>query len=150
MTMDDLRCQTPAMVRQEIHCHLIGYNIVRAAMIASALKFQCCPTKLSFTGALQAIDQFAASLRRRSGRYLEPWECVLQTISELTVGNRPNRKEPRQIKRRPKPYKLLQSARKSIKTREAAMRKRLSSCRSVLASFVGKAICHALPRLSVW
>ncbi|PQO28953.1 hypothetical protein C5Y97_24670 [Blastopirellula marina] len=53
------------------------------------------------------------------GRYREQWECVLQTISELTVGNRPNRKEPRQIKRRPKPYKLLQSARKSIKTREA-------------------------------
>ncbi|PQO28701.1 hypothetical protein [Blastopirellula marina] len=95
------------MVRQEIHCHLISDNIVRAAMVASALKFQRCPNKLSFTRALQAIDQFAAYLRRRSGRYLEPWECVLRTIAKLTIGDRPNRKEPRQIKCRPKTYKLL-------------------------------------------
>ncbi|WP_146118781.1 hypothetical protein [Blastopirellula marina] len=66
MMMECLRCQTPAMVRKEIHCRLIGYNIVRAAMIASALKFQRCRNRLSFTGALQAVDQFAAYLRRRS------------------------------------------------------------------------------------
>ena len=119
--MEHLCCKTPAMVRKEIHCHLIGYNIVRAAMIASALKFQHCPNRPSFTGALQAINQFAASLRRRSGRYREQWKYVPRTIAKLTVGNRPNRNEPRQIQRRPKPYKLLQSARKSIKNREATM-----------------------------
>ncbi|RCS44658.1 hypothetical protein DTL42_17195 [Bremerella cremea] len=120
-TRRGLQLRRTVTVRQEIHCHLIGYNIVRAAMIASALKFQRCPNRLSFTGSLQAIEEFAASLRRRSGRYREQWECVLRTIAELTVGDRPNRKEPRQIKSRPKPYKLLQSARTSIKTREATM-----------------------------
>ncbi|RCS40793.1 hypothetical protein DTL42_25895 [Bremerella cremea] len=74
-----------------------------------------------FYRSLQAIEEFAASLRRHSGRYIAPWECVLRTIAKLTVGDRPNRKEPRQVKRRPKPYKLLQSARKSIRTREATM-----------------------------
>ncbi|RCS43281.1 hypothetical protein DTL42_19195 [Bremerella cremea] len=46
---------------------------------------------------------------------------VLRTIAQLIVGDRPNRKEFRQIKRRPKPYKLLQAARKSIITREGIM-----------------------------
>lgn len=121
MTMEHLRCETPAMVRKEIHCHLIGYNIIRAAMIASALKFQRSPTRLSFTGALQAIAEFACCLRQRSARYLEHWECVLRTIAQLTVGHRPNRKEPRQLKRRPKKYKLLQSPRKSTRTRDATI-----------------------------
>ncbi|PQO37196.1 hypothetical protein DTL21_04390 [Bremerella cremea] len=94
-----------AMVRKEIHCHLIGYNIVGAAMIGSALKSQRRPNRLSFTGSLQASEEFAAYLSRRSGRYCEQWECLLRTIAKLTVGNRSNRKESRQIKRGPKPYR---------------------------------------------
>jgi len=121
MTMEHLRCKTPAMVRKEVHCHLIGYNIVRAAMIASALKFRSSPNRLSFTGALQAIEEFASYLRRISNRYAEQWECALQTIAQLTVGHRPNRKEPRELKRRPKPYKLMQTPRKSIRTRDATI-----------------------------
>ena len=48
MKMEHIRCQSTQMVRKEIHCHLIGYNVVRAAMLASALRFQLCPTRLSF------------------------------------------------------------------------------------------------------
>ncbi len=56
------------MVRKEIHCHMIGNNLVRAAMLASALKFGCCPSRLSFTGAMQAMEEFASSMRLHSGR----------------------------------------------------------------------------------
>ncbi|PQO28503.1 hypothetical protein DTL21_28290 [Bremerella cremea] len=70
--------------RKKVYCHVIGDCVIRAAMIASALKFRCCPNRLSFTGALQAIEEFAAYLRRHSGRYPEQWECVLQTIAKLT------------------------------------------------------------------
>lgn len=121
MTMEHLRCQTPAMVCKEVLCHLIGYNIVHAAIIAAALKFQRCLNKLSFTGTLQAIEEFASYLRRRASRYLEHWECVLTTIAQITVGNRANRKEPRELKRRPKQYKLMQTPRRSIRTREVTM-----------------------------
>jgi len=51
------------MVRKEIHCHMIGYNLVRAAIVATALRFALCPSQLSFTGAMQAVEEFAASLR---------------------------------------------------------------------------------------
>jgi hypothetical protein len=119
MQMDHLRCKSPQMVRKEIHCHMIGYNLVRAAMLASALKFGLCPSRLSFTGAMQALEEFASSLRLRSGRRNEQWENLLETISELTVGDRPGRQEKRELKRRQKNYKLMQSPRNPNRNRYA-------------------------------
>ncbi|WP_436714521.1 IS4 family transposase [Roseiconus lacunae] len=119
MTMEHLRCQSPQMVRKEIHCHMIGYNLVRAAMLASALKFHLCPTRLSFTGAMQALEEFASCIRLRSGRSAEQWESLLETISELTVGHRPGRCEPRELKRSQKKYKLMQKPRDPNRNRFA-------------------------------
>lgn len=119
MQMDHLRCKSPQMVRKEIHCHMIGFNLVRAAMLASALKYGLCPTRLSFTGAMQALEEFASSLRLQSGRRKEQWENLLETISELTVGNRPGRQEKRELKRRQKNYKLMQSPRNPNRNRYA-------------------------------
>jgi putative transposase len=107
------------MVRKEIHCHLIGYNVIRAAMLASALRYRLYPTRLSFTGARQAIEEFASSLHLRSGWIEKQWWNVLKTISELRVGNRPGRQEPRELKRRPKRYKLLQTPRDPHRNRYA-------------------------------
>ncbi len=120
MKMEHLRCQSPQMVRKEIHCHMIGYNLVRAAILASALKFHLCPTRLSFTGAMQAVEEFASCIRLRSGRFTEQWESLLETMSELTVGHRPGRQEPRQLKRRPKQYKLMQKPRDPNRNRYAS------------------------------
>ncbi|QDV64127.1 IS4 family transposase [Crateriforma conspicua] len=119
MTMEHLRCQSPRMVRKEVHCHLIGYNLIRAAMIASALKFRLSPTRLSFTGAMQALEEFAASLRLCGGRSQQQWKNLLETISELRVGNRPGRQEPRELKRRAKQYKLMQKPRDPNRNRYA-------------------------------
>lgn len=111
MQMSHLRCKSPQMVRKEIYCHLIGYNVVRAAMLASALKFKACPVKLSFKGAMQAVEEFGATLRLRSGRRAAQWESLLATINEMRVGNRPGRSEPRVVKRRPKRYQLMRKPR---------------------------------------
>ena len=119
MQMDHLRCKSPQMVRKEIHCHMIGFNLVRAAMLASALKFKLCPSRLSFTGAMQAVEEFASSLRLQSGRRAEQWANLLETISELTVGHRPGRQENRELKRRQKNYKLMQTPRNPNRNRYA-------------------------------
>lgn len=111
MQMEHLRCKSPQMVRKEIYAHMIGYNLVRAAILACALKFNLCPSQLSFTGAMQAVEEFGATLRLRSGRREEQWQNLLATISELEVGHRPGRSEPRELKRRPKQYKLMQQPR---------------------------------------
>lgn len=119
MTMEHLRCQSPQMVRKEIHCHLIGYNLVRMAMLASGLRFCVSPTKLSFTGAMRALEDFASSLRLAGSHTKQQWENLLETICELRVGNRPGRQEPRELKRRPKKYKLMQTPRNSNRNRYA-------------------------------
>ena len=83
------------------------------------LKFHLCPTQLSFTGAMQALEEFASCIRHRSGRYAEQWESLLKTISELTVGKRPGRQERRELKRRQKRYKLMQKPRDPNRNRYA-------------------------------
>ena len=88
-------------------------------MLASALKFELCPTRLSFAGAMQAVEEFASCIRLRSGRQAEQWENLLSTISELTVGHRPGRQEPRELKRRMKKYKLMQKPRDPNRNRYA-------------------------------
>jgi len=105
--MEHLRCKSPQMVRKEIHCHLLGYNLVRAAIIASALKFQLCPNNLSFTGAMPELEEFTTTLRTKAGKREQHWDNLLESISEMQVGHRPGRNEPKEIKRRPKTYKLM-------------------------------------------
>lgn len=116
MQMDHLRCKSPAMIQKELHCHLIGYNLVRAAMLATALKFRLPPWRLSFTGAMQAIEEFAAGLRWNPKQQEPQWINVLQTIGQLQVGARPDRNEPRELKRRAKQYKLMQTPRNRYAT----------------------------------
>lgn len=119
MMMEHLRCQSPQMVRKEIHCHFIGYNLVRMAMLASALKFCLSPTRLSFTGTMRVLEDFASSLRLGGRHTQQQWENTLETIFELRVGNRPGRQEPRELKRRPKQYKLMQRPRDPDRNRYA-------------------------------
>ena len=73
MTMEHLRCQWPQMVRKEVHYHMIGYNLVRLAMLTSALKFRTSPTKLSFTGAMRALEDFVSSLRLGGSQSTQQW-----------------------------------------------------------------------------
>jgi hypothetical protein len=47
---------------------------------------------------------------------------TLKTIASRRVGHRPNRVEPRAIKRRPKPHRLLQEPRREARKRLMAER----------------------------
>jgi Transposase DDE domain len=106
--MDVLRCQSPEMVRKEVWAHLLAYNLIRAVMARAARDLDCPPCWLSFTGALQALTAFAERLlgaRGEQARALHEW--LLLVIGSHQVGDRPDRVEPRAVKRRPKNYPLL-------------------------------------------
>ena len=112
MQMDVLRCKTPAMVRKEIGMHLLGYNLIRTVMAQAAEAHHLRPRQLSFTGAMQTLGAFhdVISLTNPSD-WPRRYRAMLQAIAHHRVGDRPNRYEPRAIKRRPKPHKLLTVAR---------------------------------------
>jgi hypothetical protein len=119
LQMDVLRGKSPEMVRKEIWAHLLVYNLVRTFMAQAAVVAQLRPDEISFTGALQTINAFLPEIRavRTPDDAQVLWEVLLWAIGEHRVGNRPDRYEPRKVKRRPKNYKRLSEPRKQAQER---------------------------------
>ena len=108
MQMDVLRGKTPEMVRKEIWAHLLAYNLIRTVMAQAALAHGKPPRQLSFTRALRTLEAFRPTLAHARSEHLPAlYQCLLRAIAAHEIGNRPDRLEPRQRKRRPKPYKLM-------------------------------------------
>jgi hypothetical protein len=104
LQMDVLRCKTPAMVRKEVWLHMLAYNLVRETMAQAAARNGMDPHEISFKGALQAMNRFHDLI---VGSRRERLPELLDAIAAHPVANRPNRYEPRAVKRRPKPHPLL-------------------------------------------
>jgi Transposase DDE domain len=108
MKMEVLSCKTPEMVRKEIWAHLLAYNLVRKVMAQAAEEHDVTPRQLSFAGAVQTLNAFRTLLLTAGDDALpELSDRILAAIASHRVGNRPNRVEPRKIKRRPKGYSRL-------------------------------------------
>lgn len=123
MQMDVLRCETPGMVEKEIWMHVLAYNLIRGLMARAAEAHGKEPRHLSFKGALQALGAFREGLQWARGRQRRRlWEALLEAIASYEIGDRPNRVEPRVIKRRPKPQRLLNEPRRQA--RERLLKKR--------------------------
>lgn len=121
MQMDVLRCKTPAMVRKEIRMHLLAYNLIRSVMAEAAIRNKLHPREVSFTGALQTLLAYRPLIERAAQTQLaELYDDLLAAIASHRVGNRPNRYEPRAVKRRPKPHALLTVPRAEAKRLLAA------------------------------
>ncbi len=117
LQMDHLRCKTPERVRNEFYTHLVGYNLIRGVMAVAACQSGQSPWEISFKGTLQTLNHFLPMLM--AGAATEAWcQALLAAVAAHVVGNRPNRFEPRRVKRRPKPYKLLQKHRRLYTTRD--------------------------------
>jgi hypothetical protein len=116
LQMDHLRCKTPERVRNEFYMHMVGYNLIRGVMAAAAFQSGRSPWEISFKGTLQTLDQFLPVLLANAA---ESWcEALLAAVATHIVGDRPDRFEPRRVKRRPKPYKLLQKHRHLYTTQD--------------------------------
>jgi hypothetical protein len=118
LQMDHLRCKKPHRVRNEIAMHLVGYNIIRHTMALAAQEREVPPWQVSFKGALQTLNHFLPLLVLS----MAPGDgctALLASIGTHKVGKRPDRYEPRRVKRRPKQYKLLQEPRNNYRKRMA-------------------------------
>ena len=107
--MDVLRCQTVAGVLKELTMFLLAYNLIRMTILEAARRQAVPPEWISFTDALRWTAQ------ARPG----------DELPELVVlPHRPNRYEPRAVKRRLKPRDLLNQPRAVL--REALRAKSLT------------------------
>jgi len=125
MGMDILRCKSPDMVRKEVAIHLLAYTMARAVMAQAASLAQIAARCLSFKRSVQILVAYHQQLRhagaRRTGIMIA---CVLGAIAQLQLVLRPNRIEPRAIKRRPKPHDLLLVPRPIARAKLTAQRRR--------------------------
>lgn len=114
--MDILRCKSPEMVGKEVWTCLLAYNLIRKTMLQAAYKSGRSPRELSFTAAMQTIAASLGSLPALEENLVAALiEVQLMSISTQTVGNRPDRVEPRAVKRRPKPHPLLTKPREQAR-----------------------------------
>jgi hypothetical protein len=116
MQMDCLRCKSPAMVRKELWCHLLAYNLVRHLMCEAEQTQDGCAGRTSFKGTIQYLISFRVLLSHTTSRQNKNLlNCLLELIATQEVPNRPHRVEPRVKKRRPKNYHLMNKPRAELK-----------------------------------
>ena len=115
MEMEMLRTKTPEMVRKEVAVHLLAYNLIRGIMAEAARAAEVKPRQLSFAGAQHTVRAFEAVHLYDPARIAADFPRLLELIAEKRVGDRPDRYEPRAVKRRPKPHPLLRMPRKAAK-----------------------------------
>jgi hypothetical protein len=118
LRLDDLRGQKPETICREIWMHWLAYNLTRKVMAQASLLHERSPRDLSFAGALAAIsgawalasvaDPATLSLHAQTQHLGVVWS---------RVGHRPDRVEPRAIKRRPKSHKLLNRPREEARAK---------------------------------
>ncbi len=92
MGMEKLHCKSVSGVMKELWMFALVYNLVRTIMLEAARRQGVAPPRISFVDALRWLA--AAPLGA-------PLPALL--VNPL----RPNRIEPRVVKRRPKPHKLM-------------------------------------------
>jgi Transposase DDE domain len=107
--LEQLRCQSPEMAEKELLAYLIAHNLMRCVMAEAAARHEVPLERVSFKGTVDAVRQYSQAIGQARNRKLrrQLWEDLLLNLARDLVPWRPNRTEPRAVKRRPKPYPLL-------------------------------------------
>lgn len=97
------------MVEREFLMHLIAYNLIRTVMWEAARRHAAPLDRISFKGAVDSVRQYSIALSRArtQKKAAALVRDLLATLAQDLVPHRPGRREPRALKRRPKPYSLL-------------------------------------------
>ncbi len=116
LQMDLLSCKSPAMLERELRMHILGHNLVRRLMLEAARRHAVALERISFAGGLAAARRYSEALAQartqRCRRQL--LDDLFRVLASDRLPNRPGRREPRAVKRRPKPYPRLMNHRTSF------------------------------------
>jgi hypothetical protein len=114
--LEQLRSQSPAMVRKELLAGLIAHNLIRCVLAEAAQVYEAELERFSFKGAVDALRQYSAVIAQARTNRLKRklWQNLLRTLACDLVPLRPGRTEPRAVKHRPKPFPLLNRPRRKF------------------------------------
>lgn len=123
MGFEELNVKTPEMARKSLSMAMIGFNLVKAVSQEAADLNNETIRHISFKGALDEIISYSVNFRNRGEhrvKCVELYQNVISLVSDQILDIRPFRREPRVIKKRPKPFPRLTVPRSEWKTRRAA------------------------------
>lgn len=123
LDMDVLRGESPDVVRKEIAMHLLAYNLIRFLMWQAARAHGRNLHRLSFTGTLHRLRHMLPLLliqaQCQNAKSSALLGQLLAWIAHDAVPHRPDRYEPRRVKRRAKQYTYIVKPRAEYKNHAA-------------------------------
>ena len=109
---DVLRSLTPDGVRREVAARLLALNLVRSIMLEAAREHGVDPLRQSLSAALRTILAFAPDMASAPPAQLPLiYQAMLREIASQLVPRRPDRNEPRCIRRERLHYPYLHTTR---------------------------------------
>jgi hypothetical protein len=117
LKMDLLRSRSPAMLQKELYTKLVAHNLVRLTLAQAATEKEVPLERLSFKGTLDALRQFTHALARArtKKKRQELWADLLGQLASDLVPWRPDRREPRAVKRKKNKYPRLNKPRRQFR-----------------------------------
>jgi len=114
--MEQLRCKSPDMAEKELLAYLVAHNLIRCVMAQAVAQHAVDLERISFKGTLDALRQYSAAIARARNRKMrrQLWDDLLLNLARDLLPLRPNRQEPRAVKRRPKAYPVLNQPRRKF------------------------------------
>lgn len=116
MGMETLRSKSPEMAEKELLAYLVAHNLIRCVMAVAVAEYAVDLERVSFKGSLDAMRVYSEAIAkaRNKKRRRQLWDQLLLDLARDLVRKRPNRTEPRAVKRRPKPFPLLNKPRRQF------------------------------------
>jgi hypothetical protein len=115
--MESLRSRSPEMAQRELYMRLIAHNLVRCTMAQAASDYDQPLDRISFKGSLDALRQFSQAMAQAKSKKKrhQLWTELLRTLATDLVPARPNRREPRAVKRKKNRYPRLVGPRRKFR-----------------------------------
>ena len=109
MGMEQLRCKTPEMARKELLTYLVAHNLIRCLIAEAVAIYAVQWERVSFKGSVDALRQYSGAINQARNQRMRDqlWQDLLLNLARDLVPYRPNRLEPRVVKRRPKNFGWL-------------------------------------------
>jgi len=119
MGMESMSCKSVDMIYKEFWTYIISYNLIRLQMIVTAQHLALLPDQISFTATKSFLEQYRNYTELMNGASSINWNILLiHLLSNNLVGKRPNRYEPRALKKREQTkYGYLTGSRLEAKTK---------------------------------
>jgi hypothetical protein len=113
LKMETLRGRSPEMVQRDLYSRLIAHNLLRCLMSQTASERDVPLDRISFKGSLDTVRHFAQALARSRSKKkrLQLWADLLDILAADLVPERPERREPRAVKRKKNKYPRLNKPR---------------------------------------